>query len=96
MKWIPPTTVEQKSIELAREVEKYIDDPSIDSKANQTYLGQHLLSGYVAALMQPAYAHCFSSLSETQIDDALASFELRNCIPHQGLVEVLQKHFAQI
>ncbi len=95
MGWIPPTAVEQKSIELAREVEKYIDDPSIDSVANQKYLGQHLLSGYVAALMQPAYAHCFSGLSETQIDDALASFELRNCRPHQGLVEILKKHFAE-
>ena len=96
MGWIPPTAVEQKSIELAREVEKYIDDPSIDSAANQKYLGQHLLSGYVAALMQPAYAHCFSGLSETQIDDALASFELRNCRPHQGLVEILKKHFAKV
>ena len=43
MGWIPPTAVEQKSIELAREVEKFIDDPSIDSAANQKYLGQHLL-----------------------------------------------------
>jgi endoglucanase len=95
MGWIPPSAVEQKSIELAREVEKYIDDPSIDPKSNQKYLGQHLLSGYVAALMQPAYAHCFSGMSETQIDTALASFELKNCRPHAGLVEILQKRLKE-
>jgi endoglucanase len=95
MGWIPPSPVEQKSIELAREIEKYIDDPSIDPPANQKYLGQALLSGYVAALMQPAYAHCFSGMSETQIDEALASFELRNCQPHAGLVEILKKRMAE-
>jgi aryl-phospho-beta-D-glucosidase BglC (GH1 family) len=94
MKWLPPTPVEQKSIELARQVEEYIDDPSLDSKANQTYLGQHLLSGYVAALMQPAYVHCFSGLSEERLDDLLASFELRNCRPHAGLVEILKKQLT--
>ena len=94
MKWIEPTAVEKMTIQLARAVEEYIDDPSVDPFANQTYLGQHVLSGYVAALMQPYYAHCFSSLSEEQIDDALASFELRNCRPHAGLVEVLKKHLA--
>jgi hypothetical protein len=94
MGWIEPTAVEKKSIELAREVEKYIDDPSIDSPANEKYLGQHLLSGYVAALMQPAYAHCFSGLSETQIDQALASFAFRNCKPHDGLIEVLKKQLV--
>jgi hypothetical protein len=91
MKWIAPTPVEQKSIELAREIEKYIDDPSIDPPANQTYLGQHLLSGYVAALMQPAYVHSFNGMSETQLDDILASFEFRRCRPHQALVEILKK-----
>lgn len=94
MGWIAPTPVEQKSIEFAREIEKYIDDPSIDPLANEKYLGQHLLSGYVAALMQPAYAHCFSGLSETQIDQALSSFAFRNCRPHAGLVEVLKKQLA--
>lgn len=94
MKWIEPTPVEQKSIELARQVEQYIDDPSIDPPANQTYLGQHLLSGYVAALMQPAYAHCFNGMSETQLDQVLASFEFRNCRPHGGLVEVLRKQMG--
>lgn len=94
MGWLPPTAVKQKSIELARMVEQYIDDPSIDPESNQRYLGQHLLSGYVAALMQPAYAHCFAGMSEEKIDEVLASFELHNCRPHEGLVALLKKHLA--
>lgn len=94
MKWLPATPLEQKTIELARQVEEYIDDPSVDSQANQTYLGQHVLSGYVAALMQPAYVHCFSGLSEERLDDLLASFELRNCRPHAALVEILKQQLA--
>ena len=94
MGWIEPTPVERKSIELARQVEQFIDDPSIDPQANQKYLGQHLLSGYVAALMQPAYAHCFTGMSESKLDDVLASFEFRNCRPHAGLVDVLKKQLV--
>jgi endoglucanase len=73
-----------------------IVDPSIDPQANQTYPGLHLLSGYVAALMRPAYAHCFSGMRETKLDDVLASFEFRNCRPHAGLADVLKKQLALI
>ena len=94
MKWIEPSPVEKKSIKLARCVELCIDDPSIDPQANQTYLGQHLLSGYVAALIQPACAHCFNGMSEAKLSDKLPSFEFRNCRPHAGLVDLLKKQLA--
>jgi len=92
MKWIPPTPVKNKVFELAQMVEAILEDESIDSKANRTYLSQQALSGYVAGLMQPTYARLFEELSEAELDGILKSFAFEQCAPHQGLIEVVKKH----
>jgi aryl-phospho-beta-D-glucosidase BglC (GH1 family) len=78
--------------DLARYAEQVIGDPDIDTQANPRYLGQAALSGYVASLMQPAYARRFKGLSEAELDRVLQSFALKNCRPRQGLVDIIRKH----
>ena len=95
MRWLPPTRATQLVDELARHAERTIGDPDIDSDANQKYLGQAALAGYVATLMQPAFAKCFQGLSETQIDDILQSFALANCKPHKELVDILRQRMVE-
>ena len=92
MGWLAPTPAKQKVFDFATLVEQELNDPSIDSKANQTYMCQQLLSGYVAGLMQPVFARCFANLSEEKLDDVLASFSFASCHPHQALVDLLKKH----
>ena len=75
--------------ELAIHAERTIGDPDIDSTANRKYLGQAALAGYIATLMQPAFAKRFEGLSETRIDEILQSFAFANCKPHMELVDVL-------
>jgi hypothetical protein len=94
MRWLPGTRATQLIGELARHAEQTIGDPDIDAVANARYLGQAALAGYVATLMQPAFARCFSGLSETQIDSMLQSFAFANCKPHAELVDVLRQRMA--
>jgi hypothetical protein len=95
MNWVPPTPVVQQVNELARHIEAAIGDPRIDPRANERFLGQSTLTNYVGLLMQPAYARCFAQMSETEIDRVLQSWSFKNCVPHQGLIEVLKKNMAR-
>jgi hypothetical protein len=81
--------------DLARYVEQTICDPDIDPMANRYYLAQEAMSGYVAGLMQPAYAKRFGNLTEIEIDEVLQSFALENCRLNQGFIDVLTKHLAR-
>lgn len=78
----------------ADRIEGAIGDPEIDSFANQRYLAQHTLSGYVASLMQPAFSKCFKGMSESDIDRVLQAFAFKNCQPGEETLAVLKKHFA--
>jgi aryl-phospho-beta-D-glucosidase BglC (GH1 family) len=95
MGWVAHTPTRKKIDEFAGLVEEIIQDPTIDSRANQTFTAQHLLSGYVAGLMQSKFAQCFAAMSEEQLDETLQSFALKNCIPHEGLVDVLKKRMVE-
>ena len=73
-------------------IEKTIEDTTIDSEANRTFLSQATLSGYTAGLMQPFYARCFLGMSQTKLDQILQSFALKQCRPHSALIDIIQKH----
>ena len=92
MSWIPATAAKTKVFELAAMIEKAIEDTTIDSEANRTFLSQATLSGYAAGLMQRYYVHCFEGLSQTQLDQILQSFALNQCRPHSALIDVIRKH----
>jgi endoglucanase len=92
MSWVPATAAKTKVFELAGMIEKAIGDPAIDSEGNRTFLAQAALSGYAAAMLQPFYARCFEGLSQTELDQVLESFALKQCRPHAALIEVVRKH----
>jgi hypothetical protein len=92
MGWIAPTPAEKKVNELARMVETILEDDTIKPEANQRYLSQAALSGYVAGIMQPIYAKLFIGMSETDLEKMMTSFCLSQCHPHQALIEIVQKH----
>ncbi len=95
MGWLPLTPAKQMVHELARLVERTIGGSEIDPKSNQEALIHTALAGYVASLMQPAFAKRFAALSEAELDRVLQSFALKHCKPHQGLIEVVKKHMAR-
>jgi aryl-phospho-beta-D-glucosidase BglC (GH1 family) len=92
MGWIAPTAAKEKVFELADLIEKTLEDETIDTKANRTYLAQAALSGYTAGLMQPLYARSFEGMNQTQLDQVLQSFTLKQCHPHFALIDVIRKH----
>jgi endoglucanase len=95
MGWVAPTPAKQAVYTLADQIAALLPPPGVEQKANHTYLSQHLLSGYTAALLQPAYAQCFAGMSEEKLDDVLSSFALNNCRPHLALGEILRRRLAE-
>jgi len=92
---LPVTPAKQLMRDLAECLEETINDPAIDSKANRMYLQQAAASVYIAQVMQPYYARVFKGLSETDIDRAMQSFSLKNCVRHAGVIDVVKKHMAR-
>jgi endoglucanase len=92
MRWAASTPVKDSVDALADQIQETLSDVDVDVKVDHRYLGQSVLSGYTAILMQPAFARLFAGMSETQLDGILASFSFENCRPHQALIETLKLH----
>jgi hypothetical protein len=90
---LPDTVVRNVIRELADLIEKAIDDPDINSSANQRYLAQMTLAGYVSNLMQPSYAKRFKGMTEVDLDRVLQSFAFKNCLPRPEIVTVLKQYW---
>lgn len=90
---LPDTVVRGVMRELADLIEKAIDDPDINSSANQRYLAQTTLAGYVSNLMQPSYAKRFKGMTEVDLDRVLQSFAFKNCQPRPEIVTVLKQYW---
>jgi hypothetical protein len=94
MRWLPPTPVKTSTAQLAEQVRQVVNNPLIDPVLNAKSMSQAILCFYAGTLMQPIYASLFKDLSETQLDHVLSSFSAKQCVPNQGLVDVLSKHAA--
>lgn len=92
MGWLAPTPLKQDVYNLADRLHELVADPAVNPAENRVMLAQAALSGYAALLLQRTYAHAFEGKSEKELDDILASFDLKNCRPHAGLVDVLRGH----
>ena len=95
MKWLPPTPVKDATAQLAGQILQVVGDPQLDVRLNARCVSQTLLCFYTGALMQPLYASLFKGLSENELDHILSSFSAKQCVPSQGLVDVLSKHMAK-
>ena len=94
MRWLPSTPVKDSTAQLAEQIRREVGDPQIDALLNAKSIRQTLLCFYAGTLMQPMYASLFKGLSENELDSILSSFSAKQCVPNQGLVDVLSKHMA--
>jgi hypothetical protein len=91
---LPGTEVGETIDELASQIERELADPTLDEAANRRFLAQTALGGYTASLMQPHYARRFQGMGETELDQVLQSFALKNCRPREEILAVLKKYWA--
>jgi hypothetical protein len=94
MSWLPPTPVKDATAQLADQIHQVVGDPQLDARLNERCVRQTLLCFYTGTLMQPLYASLFKGLSENELDHVLSSFSAKQCVPNQGLVDVLSKYMA--
>lgn len=94
MRWLPATPVKESTAQLSEQIRQVVDDPQINPVLNAKSMSQTLLCFYTGTLMQPMYARLFKGLSETELDHVLSSFSATQCVPNEGLVNVLSKHLA--
>jgi endoglucanase len=92
MRWLPATPVKDSIAQLAEQICQVVNDPQINPLLNAKSISQTLLCFYAGTLMQPMYAGLFKGLSETELDHILSAFSAKQCIPNQGLVDVLSKY----
>jgi len=92
MRWLPATPVKESTAQLAEQIRQVVDDPQINPVLNAKSMSQTLLCFYAGTLMQPMYANLFKGLSEAELDHILSSFSAKQCIPNEGLVNVLGKY----
>ena len=95
MRWLPATPIKESTAKLAEQIRQVVDDPQINPVLNAKSMSQALLCFYAGTLMQPMYAGLFKGLSETELDHILSSFSAKQCVPNQGLVDLLSKHMAK-
>jgi hypothetical protein len=95
MKWLPQTPVKDATAQLADQIREVVGDPQVDARLNVRCVSQALLCFYTGTLMQPLYASLFKGLSENELDNVLSSFSAKQCVPNQGLVDVLSKYMAK-
>jgi len=81
---------------MARYIEENIGDLEIEARANETYLKQAALSGYVgtfnAARPTPSYSR---ACRKQKSIGCWQSFAFKNCKQRPELIAVLSKHMAR-
>ncbi|MCA1553590.1 MAG: glycoside hydrolase family 5 protein, partial [Chloroflexi bacterium] len=95
MSWLPTTRVKDKLCELSDLIAETISDPDVDAKHVHEGLRHAALATYAGALLHPVWAKRFKGMSESDVDRVLQSFALRNCRPHQGLLDVVGKYMSR-
>ena len=95
MRWLPPTPVKDSTAQLAEQIRAVLKDPQINPLLNAKSISQALLCFYAGTLMQPMYAALFKGMSEAELDHMLSSFSAKQCVPNQGLVDLLSKYMVK-
>lgn len=52
------------------------------------------LTGFAAAMLQPAYSSRFKGVNEKDIDRLMDAYSLKNCIINQPYIDILKKHLS--
>ncbi|MDD3997627.1 MAG: cellulase family glycosylhydrolase [Sphaerochaetaceae bacterium] len=81
--------------DLAKHLSDLIADVSgeqYNKRSNAFCFNYAALTGYAAAVLQPAYARCFTGLSEDDIDRIMEAFHFKNCKINSKYVELLKTY----
>ena len=92
---LPSTPAKQLMSDLADCVEETLNDPRIIRKQTECIYSRLPLLCIFGGHFQPQYAKVFKDMSENDLDRIMQSFALKNCIQHQGVIEVVKKHMAR-
>jgi len=92
--WMPQTPVKQETGKLAQQIYEVIGDDDITRNYNRKCFSSAVLCFYTSALMQQTYARLFKGLSESQIDQVLSSFSLKQCKVNNELAGIVKKYSA--
>jgi endoglucanase len=96
MGWLPNTPAKTLVHNLAHEIVETLNDPDLDNAAVESYLTQATMAGFIGGLLQYPYARLFKGMTERELDEVLASFAFKNCIPHPALHAVMVKHLQGV
>jgi len=80
-----------ESRRLAKMIHEAAGDPKLILDDTVYTFNYAALTGYAAAMLQPAYAHRFANMSEKDIDRVMQAFKLENCKVNDGYIEVLKQ-----
>jgi len=83
--------IREDLLNLSAKILSLINETGFDKTACSMYLTQMVLSGYTAAILQEAYARCFTGMSDSELDDVMKSFSLENCKINPDFKSLLTK-----
>ena len=63
--------------------------------SNAYALNYAALTGFAAALLQPAYANRFKGMNEDDIDRVMDAFNIKNCVVNKEYIEILKKRLTE-
>lgn len=69
-----------------------VSGESYDKRSNAYCFNYAALTGYAAAMLQPAYARRFSDLGEDDIDRIMSSFHFKNCNVNTCYIDLLKTY----
>jgi len=77
---------------LADAIDAYLAESRLGVQIDHRWFAQYTLFGYMAQFLQVPYTNLFKDKTETQLDEILGAFELKNCIPNTPLIETLKNY----
>jgi len=87
--WESPGRI--KARELSELIRVASMEPTNGSDETAYTFNYAALTGFAAAMLQPAYARRFSDVTEADIDRILSGFALENCVPNEKFIAILKE-----
>jgi len=79
-----------KSRELAQMIQDAVVNPDLNINDTAYTFNYAALTGFAAAMIQPAYAKRFANMTETNIDRVMQAFHFKNCVINEKYIDVLK------
>jgi len=79
-----------KSRELAQMIQDAVVNPDLNINDTAYTFNYAALTGFAAAMIQPAYAKRFANMTETDIDRVMQAFHFKNCVINEKYIDVLK------